>query len=608
MLVFVAVFFMITTVVLGNQRNPMVEKGLIDLRSYIFEESGPVSLFGEWAFYWGVLVDKENFQWITETKPEFYIDVPGYWDKLQKHELNFPSRGIATYVVKIITGPDYGNKLAIKFQNVTPNAVIYIDGIHLVESGVVHADRNVSKSGNRPRIIPIPPSEKDSIVVAVSVSNFHFISGGVNRPIQIGLYDDFVCSRERSLILDSCFLGGLLLMGLYQFTLYLLNRKRKSTLFMAAICLLALMYSGFRNERVFLSLFPCWEGETATKILYLTLALIPAMFSLYAANLYPVCFKKPIHLFFLPIGIAVSLIILLTPKSFFTHLTLLLEILIIFAAVYNLVVLIFGYLRTGEGCLLVFLGGLPFLFFSITMGIMDNSTPYPIQWAGGIFFVFILYQAFIQAYLYSRVFKEIDDLSTQKTKLEKRNVELFNLSYIDGLTGLCNKRLIDDFLASNWKVNSFSERPLGMILIDIDNLKSFNEFYGQRKGDLCIKKISELIREGIEEDDRYTLGRYGGDEFSLIVSDVDELNLFRLAETVRLKVESACIEHPVSLFGFVTISLGCVCFVPDSEQTHEALLDAACWALNQAKKLGRNRTTAYEFDRNLEAWGPLSID
>ena len=377
---------------------------------------------------------------------------------------------------------------------------------------------------------------------------------------------------------------------------------------MALICFLALMFSGFRNEMVLLSLFPGWEGETTTKILYLTLALVPPMISLYTSNLYPLCFKKSFHLLFIPIGIIAFFTILFTDKSFFTRLTLFFEILIVSATVYNLVVLIIGYFRTKERPLLIFLGGLPFLFLSIAIGIMDDVNPHPIQWAGGIAFVFIFYQTFIQAYSYSHVFDEIDDLSLQKIKLEKRNIELFNLSYIDSLTGICNRRLMDDYLASNWRVNSLSERSLGIILIDIDNLKAFNDYYGQRKGDLCIMKVCELIREGLGEDDRYTLSRYGGDEFSLIVSDVDEMKLFQLAETIRKNVESAGIEHSSSLLGVVTISLGCVSFIPDIEQTYDVILDAASSALYRAKKLGRNRTNRYGVDKGLELWQPIAAD
>ena len=601
------IFLLSAAVVSDAGERPVAKKGVIDLRSCDFDASGPVPMDGEWAFYWGDLVDEGNFFSVVDSEPDYYVEVPGYWSGLQKIDPFISPYGTATYVIKIITSRADLNDLALKFLNVTPNAAVYVDGVRLMESGVVDSDRRDSKSGNRPRVLPFScPS--GTVVLAVAISNFHNVSGGLNRHVLIGTFDDLIIRRERVLVADSLFMGGLLLMGLYQVAVFLLDRRRKAPLYMAALCLLTLAFSGVKNEMALIALFPGWDGEIRTKLIYLTLSLAPAAFSLYISDLYPAYFKKKSTRFIVPVSVAVSIAILVTRKSFYTRLTIPLEILILGAGAYNIVILVLGYFRTREGRVLAYIGGLALLLISIAFGILDNAASVFVHSASGVFFVFILYQAFLQAYVFSHAFHEIDNLAVQKTKLEKRNVELFSLSYIDNLTGVCNRRLMDDFLASNWRVNSFTDRPLGMILIDIDHLKFFNDYYGHRKGDLCIKEVCELVRSVITDDDGYTLARYGGDEFALITSDSDELNLFRLAERIRMTVESGGIEHAASSSGVVTVSLGCASMVPNIGQMPEVLLDAADRALNNAKVKGRNRSEVEGFGGERFSWGPRSTD
>jgi diguanylate cyclase (GGDEF)-like protein len=230
------------------------------------------------------------------------------------------------------------------------------------------------------------------------------------------------------------------------------------------------------------------------------------------------------------------------------------------------------------------------------------------QSAAGIFFVFILYQAFLQAYIFSNAFTEIDTLSEQKSKLEKRNVELFSLSYIDTLTETCNRRLMDDFLASNWRVNAFSERSVGIILIDIDDFSYYNDKYGHRQGDACLVKVCDLLRKELSLIGQDTLARYGGEEFAVIISDQDDQNLYNTAERLRKSVEAGMIEHPASnVADVVTISVGCANLIPSRDELHEALLDAAAKALLEAKENGKNRTVLYGAETAVHSWKPRLV-
>jgi diguanylate cyclase (GGDEF)-like protein len=399
-----------------------------------------------------------------------------------------------------------------------------------------------------------------------------------------------------------------MLMGLYQIALFLLDRKRTAPLFMALLCFLSFFFAGFKHEMVLLAMFPGWDGEIRTKFIFSALSLAPMGFTYYAYHIYPRHFIRWVNRGILAIAMVFTLIVIVTPKSFFTQFLIPMEAVILLVAVYNITALIRGYIRSKDRRLLFSLGGLVFLLASIVFSILDNAFAVVFQSVAGTFFVFILYQAFLQAYIFSHAFQEIDHLSIQKSKLEKRNVELFSLSYIDSLTGTCNRRLFDDYLASNWRVNSLSDRSLGMILIDIDYFKMYNDFYGHRQGDVCLMKVCDLIRDEMNVLGLDTLARYGGEEFTVIISDTDDMSLFRIAERLRNAVESGGIEHASSeTSDIVTISLGCACMIPSMDMDPESLLDAADKALYEAKKKGRNRTEVYDVVGEETAWGPRLV-
>ena len=580
--------------------------GVIDLRNSNLEEHEPISLNGEWAFYWDIVVSQEQGNLLSGIEPDHYVMVPSYWDELVEIDSEITAQGTATYALEILV-PPVRKTLALKFLNITPNAEIYVDGIRMAEIGIVDQDPAISRSGNNTMVIPLS-NVGESIYLTVSVSNYHNVNGGLNRPIEIGFFEDILRNRERRLSMDAIFLGGLLLMGLYQFMLFLLHRSRKAPLFMAMFCLLAFFFSGFKHEMVLLALYPGWDGEVRTKFIFLSLALVPLVLSNYTHCLYPAHFQKLMIRIMAVISIVFALLILSTPKSVYTASLLFLEIFLAISSLYSLGMLVRGYLLSKDRLILFYLGGLLFLLASIAFSILDNAFSVVFQSVAGVFFIFILYQAFLQAIIYSYAFQEIDFLSNQKAKLEKRNVELFSLSYIDSLTDTCNRRLMDDFLASNWRVNALNGKTLGMILIDIDEFKGYNEYYGHRKGDACITRVSVLIRKELILIGQDTLARYGGEEFAVIISDIGEAEILKIAERLRIAVEHGGIEHRSSgTANVVTISLGCAIILPSMEEDPETLLDAAELALHQAKTDGRNRTVMHGADSGVRSWQPRLV-
>jgi diguanylate cyclase (GGDEF)-like protein len=162
----------------------------------------------------------------------------------------------------------------------------------------------------------------------------------------------------------------------------------------------------------------------------------------------------------------------------------------------------------------------------------------------------------------------------------------------DGLTLLNNHRTFQEQLSKEVERSRRYQRPLSLLILDIDHFKQFNDTYGHPVGDLVLKEIAACIRQSIRLND--IAARYGGEEFAVIIPESNEEGAMVIAERIRRTVEQTSV---VSLDKklTVTISIGCAT-MPLHAQTKEALIDCADKALYFSKDNGRNRISLYAPD------------
>jgi len=177
-------------------------------------------------------------------------------------------------------------------------------------------------------------------------------------------------------------------------------------------------------------------------------------------------------------------------------------------------------------------------------------------------------------------------LREMQEQLEESNKKLQELSSLDGLTGIANRRQFDESLDKEWRRSSRNESPLSLILIDIDFFKPFNDNYGHQAGDDCLIRVAAALKDAIVRP-ADLIARYGGEEFTAILPDTDAKGAAVVAEHLRVAVESLNIPHEHSTTtDHVTISLGIAdkTDLPDLE----SLIQKADECLYTAKESGRN--------------------
>jgi diguanylate cyclase (GGDEF)-like protein len=160
---------------------------------------------------------------------------------------------------------------------------------------------------------------------------------------------------------------------------------------------------------------------------------------------------------------------------------------------------------------------------------------------------------------------------------------------LDGLTNIPNRRRFDETLGNEWKRAQRSGVPLSLIMADIDYFKQYNDYYGHGVGDACLKKVAASLAAATERPSDLA-ARYGGEEFAIILPETDAEGARIIAEHFRSHVESLHLPHEYSnTSGYVTVSVGLACVVPNAETTQTDLLRLADNLLYQAKKAGRNQ-------------------
>lgn len=168
---------------------------------------------------------------------------------------------------------------------------------------------------------------------------------------------------------------------------------------------------------------------------------------------------------------------------------------------------------------------------------------------------------------------------------------LSEMSQIDGLTQVANRRHFDQTLQREIKRHSRGNKPLGVIMLDIDYFKAFNDHFGHGKGDECLRKVAQTLRTRLNRPTDL-FARYGGEEFVAILPMTDRDGVAAVAEAMRAAVDALRIPHPRSdVADHVTISLGCIAYRVGTDSP-ESLLEAVDAALYDAKRQGRNRVVS----------------
>ena len=189
---------------------------------------------------------------------------------------------------------------------------------------------------------------------------------------------------------------------------------------------------------------------------------------------------------------------------------------------------------------------------------------------------------------------EIEKREVVQQELKKLNKELSDLSEIDGLTGIANRRHFDEFFEHEFRHAIRYKTPISLMMLDIDYFKEYNDHYGHLNGDKIIIKIAEIIKKHAKRSNDLAV-RFGGDEYIVLLSDATEEFCNNIAFNIQEELEQLNLVHDFStIVPRITLSIGIACITPERDTLPTTLLEFADNALYQSKENGRNRISIYK--------------
>jgi diguanylate cyclase (GGDEF)-like protein len=186
------------------------------------------------------------------------------------------------------------------------------------------------------------------------------------------------------------------------------------------------------------------------------------------------------------------------------------------------------------------------------------------------------------------VYQSLEQKVAKRTEaLAAANQRLQQLSITDTLTGLANRRCLEERSEAAWQLALQSQSHLAAAMIDIDHFKLYNDHYGHVAGDECLRRVAHALRRSIRGTD--LVARYGGEEFVVILPDTDTDGAYHVAERARAAVAALGEPHARAAGGLVSVSVGIAAILPVGGATVEQLFKSADAQLYRAKQDGRNR-------------------
>jgi len=562
--------------------------GVLDLVFADFTNDNVYSLGGQWLFAYGAHiapeeVDSDKYRTLFQQ-----VTVPASWKNQKYKGRALPGTGIATYRLKIDIGVNVPDELSLLIPGWESAYRLYVNGKLTAWAGIAAEGPENVVSAWSPRVsrFDVNPGIND---IVVHISNFSHARGGPGMMPFVGNISAITNLRERGIALKLFSFGGLLMISLYHIVIFFLRRKERSALWFSLFCLTMALRSMVINEHGLLIFLPSISWSVHVRITYLVFVLALPVFIMLLRSLFKEEINRCVVATIAGLSASYALLIVVAPPLVFTEFVLYFQILISVASVYGLVALFQAMRHKREGAT-AFLIAFLFYLICIINDILFHRHMVPTGYIVPFgFFSFVFIQALILAKRYTSAFVKMEELFSEKTKLEGAALTLRNLSYIDQLTSLANRRRLDEYINDGFKRAIRSGDAVSIIMIDVDFFKSFNDQNGHVSGDEVLRLVASTIQSCLRRP-ADLVARYGGEEFAVFLPSTGIDGARAVAENMR----TATLDLRVSAADniaqrYVTLSLGCASMKPGPDDDPLQLIRKADQALYRAKEKGRNR-------------------
>lgn len=401
---------------------PLVQKGVLDLRSISISEQEPFTLDGEWEFYWNELIPPDSFSTQTKTTEPSYATIPSQW------QMNgYPAFGYATYRATILLPTSESGLLpkwlSLELASIGTAYTLFVNGSEISSLGTVAKNGNTSEPIWQDKIIFIEgdlylrKDESPVLEIVLHVSNFDHPQAGVWDSIYLGDSTKIEYGHMKKLVVDLLLLGSFSIMGFYHFGFFLNRKKDKSPLYFSLFCFLMAIRIVTVGERYIVHTFPTVPFKLVHRIEFLTFYLGSSAFFLFFKSVFPKDNNRFIFSVIQSTLIACSIPVILLPMELYTRTLIFVQILNLFAIFYLFIILLLAIKNKRNGAPVFLLG---FIVFAITI-VHDLIRSMGLIFTPAIssygFLTFVFFQAHLLSSRFTEAFTEAERYSSALGKL-----------------------------------------------------------------------------------------------------------------------------------------------------------------------------------------------
>lgn len=454
-------------------RSPEAVQGVLDIRAADMQQD-PISLNGQWDFYWGQLLAPELFHDPDFRQQPAAIDVPDKWNSYTPTQRG---DGVATYHLRVKMDETCGH-MALKIPEIATAYRLYIDRQLVAQAGEIGLTAAGTKAQYLPQLVSFSPARPEFDIV-VQVANFAHHKGGLKSALYLGCERDVQQLREKEFGFSLFLLGIFLIMSVYHFGLYWLRRNDKPALYFGWFCLLIAIRTISTGELAIVRLWPQIPWELLLKIEYLSYYLAVPAFFYFIYELYE---EGPLPRFVKltpAISLAFSMIVLAMPVKLFSKTLLPYDLFTFITCLYVGWILVRAIRQDKEGAGSFATGVFIFLATVINDMLNGNGWIHSAEMVPLGLFMFVFFQAMALSTRFSRAYLSLESVSSE---LQQSNETLGHIleSITDGFFALDHEgRFTYINLEAERLLQQPAEQLLGKVIWQVLPLAKTSEPYRQ---------------------------------------------------------------------------------------------------------------------------------
>lgn len=581
-------------VVLPNVANA-VENKIPEIDVSSFDSQHNSKLNGTWLYLNGLYESKEIEK--NHYKGQL-VNAP-----VSFKELNDSNNGVGTFATYVTVPKAFiGKELAIYIPYEYSAYKIYID--HKLETsvGTVAPTSNEHISSLEPSISYfVPKSEK--VLITMQISSFDLMRGGFILDMELGTVSNIMDDRNEELFWTSLLTGCILVVALFTLVIGMYRSYGKEILIFGFFCISITFREICTVPYIYSVILPNFKWETIIRLDYLFTCCATFFFFWLIYTVTGGLFKKWALTITNSIIFAIAIFTIFADIKVFQQVFFILyfwSVPMIIYVNYSL----FRAVKMKKKMALSNIIGIMIVFTAVLAEYMNGLgliTIPPVSFLATVIYV-VIQLVFLSKQFSNEVFSRLklneelqqlnqcldEKILLRTQELQSANNLLQNLANRDALTGIYNRHYFNEYMTQEFTNSIENSLPLGILVIDVDDFKKYNDFYGHIEGDQLLKTIANCMGEVLPEEGM--LARYGGEEFVVVISDFERDDVIRLAEEIKQNIETRNLIHEGREEGIITVSIG-VATLDEASQytTMNDFINDADQKLYVGKKNGKNK-------------------